>query len=191
MNSSEFNESFSSNPEAQHPEQLTLHSLFNKIIQLTDLNAGHLPWDREIARSIQMYQVPSTLAEAEQNGNMLMVTRFNINNNPSQLASITQTEQLGTGPDMLRTKYDLENSPDGLQIEKHMKIVNIHADRLLGFAPQQSEAVQRELARRVEAERTAYAEEAASGLSFVSETEARELLRMLEDDFIPINRKLK
>lgn len=177
------NESFPDNLEAKHPEQVTLYSLLEKITQLTDLDVSHESWEGPVGRSVKMHEVPESLAETKHAARQLSVTRFYIPQDPDRLASITQTERIGEGYDRLLTKYDVENSPDGLQIEKHMKIVDISADGLVGFVPRNPELVIRELERRAEEARRAHTEEAETGLNFVSEAEARELIRMLYDDF--------
>ena len=191
MNFSEYqsNESFPDDLESRNPEQATLHSLVDKITQLTNLDIAREPWGDNNGRLVLMYEVPATLAEAGHKKRGLTVTRFADPENINLLASITHTEQLGTVGDRLLTKYDMENSPDGIQIEKRVRSVNILTEGLFKFAPLDFMAVEAELERRAELERISHAEEDAIGMSFVSEAEVRELLRMLHDDFIPYSRK--
>ena len=168
--------------EMQHPEQVTLRHLLSDITNITGTDNAY---EFNDSRGVSMHYPDSQLGTAS-------VSRFKDRaslDDPNRLASINHIEHVGDEGDQIITNYFILDSPDGLHIEKHSQAANPRKEMLRPNATRDeiTTAAMNSLAKIAEMKKSE-AEEDALGLSFVSEQEARNLLKLL-DDVVPFEKR--
>lgn len=161
--------------EMQRPEQVTLRHLLSDITNLTGTTNGY---EFDTYTGVSMHYPDSAYGTAS-------IRRFKDRaslDDPNRLAGITHIDRVGDNGDEVITNYFILDSPDGLQIEKHSHTANPSKDMLQEGASldEIGVAALNGIARIAEMKKSQAVED-EMGLSFVSEQEARDLLKLLSD----------
>jgi hypothetical protein len=159
--------------EMQRPEQVTLRHLLSDI---TNISANG--YEHSDSIGISVHYPDSQYGAAS-------IRRFKdraSRDDPNRLAGITHIDRVGDNGDEVITNYFILDSPDGLQIEKHSHTSNPSKEMLREGASldEIGAAALNGLAKIAEMKKS-QVEEDEMGLSFVSEQEARDLLKLLSD----------